>query len=234
MNINQIKITNVKGIGNKSFQLDLHPNKPNILVAPNGFGKSSFALAFDRLKRDKIELGDKEYYNKDTTNRPELRITLSNNTILVADDNQNTINEMFDVVVIKNQTEPKSVVQTIPGRPPFAKTTLDIVRTTLIQTIPPKVDFAYNPATLKASFGTNGNKLLTNISSLFNSGRLFYAIENKIDFSRFELRTFKNLIEPAIEQINTQGGTGNQIKAWIVENLLEGFKGCRLPEIKTV
>ena len=49
MNINQVEITNVKGIGNKSFQLDLNPNKANILVAPNGCGKSSFALAFDRL-----------------------------------------------------------------------------------------------------------------------------------------------------------------------------------------
>src|SRR5690606_771021 len=176
MNISQIEITNVKGIGNKSFHLDLHPNKPNILVAPNGFGKSSFALAFDRLKRDKIELGDKEYYNKDTANRPELKITLSNNTVLVADDNQNTINDMFDVVVIKNQTEPKSVVQTIPGRPAFAKTTLDIVKTTLIQTIPPKVEFVYNSATLKSNFGTNGNRILTNISSIFNSGRFFYTV----------------------------------------------------------
>ncbi len=75
MNINSVEITNVKGIGNRLFQLDLQPNKPNILIAPNGFGKSSFALAFDRLKRDKIELGDREYFNKLTTNRPELRIT---------------------------------------------------------------------------------------------------------------------------------------------------------------
>lgn len=225
MNINQIEIRNVKGIGNKSFQLDLLPNKPNILVAPNGFGKSSFALAFDRLKRDKIELGDKEYYDKDTANRPELKITLSNGTELIADDNQNSISDMFDVVVIKNQTEPKSVVQTIPGRPAFAKTTLEIVKTTLIQTIPPNVHFTYNSANLKVSFGTNGNKLLTNISNLFNAGRFISTIEVKIDFSRFGLKAFKNLIEPAIEQINKQVGTGNQIKAWIVDNLLDNFRG---------
>lgn len=224
MNISHIEITNVKGIGNKSFQLDLNPNKPNILVAPNGFGKSSFALAFDRLKRDKLELGDKEYFNKDTANRPKLKIKLSNGIELIADDNQNTISDLFDVVVIKNQTEPKSVVQTIPGRPPFARTSLDIVTTTLVQTIPPKVDFAYHSATLKANFGTNGNKILTNISSLFSSGRFFYAIENKIDFSRFDLKTFKKLIEPAIEQINNREGTGNQIKTWIEDNLLNELK----------
>lgn len=225
MNISTIEIKNIKGIGNKAFQLDLTPNKPNILVAPNGFGKSSFALAFDRLRRDKIELGDKEYFNKDTSCRPELRIKLSNGTELIADDNQNTISDTFDVVVINNQTEPKSVVQTIPGRPAFAKTTLDIVKTILIQTIPPKVDFKYNSASLKAEFGQNGNKILINISNLFSSSKFIDTIENKIDFSRFNLKAFKNLIEPTLEAINNQSGTGNQIKDWISENCIESFKG---------
>ncbi len=47
MKIKTIEITNVKGIGNKSFILDLLPNKPNLLVAPNGFGKSSFSIGFN-------------------------------------------------------------------------------------------------------------------------------------------------------------------------------------------
>lgn len=131
---------------------------------------------------------------------------------------------MFDVVVIKNQTEPKSVVQTIPGRPAFAKTTLDIVKTTLIKTIPPNVDFSYNSATLKANFGTNGNRILTNISSLFNSARFIRTIENKINFSRFCLEEFNNLIESSVEEINNQKGTGNQIKSWIADNLIDEFK----------
>jgi len=49
MKIKSIEIIHVKGIGNHPFQLDLIPNKPNILVAPNGFGKSSFGIAFDSL-----------------------------------------------------------------------------------------------------------------------------------------------------------------------------------------
>ncbi len=63
MKIKSIELTNVKGIGNHTFQLDLIPNKPNILVAPNGFGKSSFGIAFDSLRRNKIELDAKNYYN---------------------------------------------------------------------------------------------------------------------------------------------------------------------------
>lgn len=61
MIINKIEITNIKGIGNKAFSLDLTPNKPNILVAPNGFGKSSFAIAFDSLKSDRIKLDEKTF-----------------------------------------------------------------------------------------------------------------------------------------------------------------------------
>jgi predicted ATP-binding protein involved in virulence len=106
MKISTLEITNIKGIGHKSFQLDLVPNKPNILVAPNGFGKSSIAIGFDSLRSNKIELSEKNYHKKDDTNRPVLSLTLSNNTTLTADDNQNTIKDQFDVVVIKNQTEP--------------------------------------------------------------------------------------------------------------------------------
>jgi hypothetical protein len=181
MNISTIEITNIKGIGNKVFSLDLVPNRPNILVAPNGFGKSSFAVAFDSLKSNKIELDEKNYFNKDTANRPKLSLTLSNGVTLSADDNQNTITDLFDVFVINNQTEPKSVVQSFGGHS-SAKTSLDIIPTVLVQTIPPRVEFDYNSAEMKAHFGANGNRLLTNISNLFSCPELFHRIEKEIDF----------------------------------------------------
>jgi hypothetical protein len=164
MNISTIEITNIKGIGNRLFKLDLVPNRPNILVAPNGFGKSSFAIGFDSLKSNKIELDDKHYFNKDAGNRPVLSLSFTNGVTLVADDTQNTITDYFDVFVIKNQTEPKSVVQSFGGNT-FAKTSLDIIPTVLIQTIPAKIDFDYNSAAMKVSFGTNGSKLLNKVVS---------------------------------------------------------------------
>ena len=56
MKIKSVEIINVKGLGHSKFNLDLIPNKPNLLVAPNGFGKSSFGIAFNSLKKNKIEL----------------------------------------------------------------------------------------------------------------------------------------------------------------------------------
>lgn len=225
MNIRTIEITNIKGIGHKLFTLDLVPNRPNILVAPNGFGKSSFAIGFDSLRSNKIELDEKHYYLKNTSNRPILTLTLTTGQTLVADDTQNTISDYFDIFVINNQTEPKSVVQTIPGRPAFAKTSLDILPTTLIQTIPSKIPFEYNSATMKSKFGANGSKLLNNISNLFNCGHLFFRIEREIDFTRFALKPYRQIFDSAFPDINEQNGTGNSIKGWIQVNILPSFQG---------
>lgn len=232
MKISTIEITNIKGIAYKKFQLDLSPNKPNILVAPNGFGKSSFAIGFNSLKNNKIELEEKNYHKKDDSNRPVLSLTLSNNITLTADDNQNTIKDQFDVVVINNQTEPKSVVQSFGGRS-FAKTTLDILPTVLVQTIPAKIDFTYNSSSVKALFGTNGSKrnLLKNISNLFNSPKLLAKIQ-EVDFSRFNLKSYKELLDSAITEINAQPGSGDDIKNFIDTNLLASFRS--LDEFKKI
>jgi hypothetical protein len=223
MNINTITIKNIKGIGEKTFNLELVPNKPNILVAPNGFGKSSFAIAFDSLKNSKIELDDKNLFCKNVNNRPVLTLGLSTGEILIADDTQNSISSYFDVFVINNQTEPKSVVQTFQGRS-FAKTSLDIVPTVLIQTIPAKILFDYNSASIKSSFGLNGSKVLNNISNLFNCGQLFFRIEKEVDFSRFGLKAYQAFFDSTFPTINEQSGTGNAIRTWIQTNLLLSYQ----------
>lgn len=223
MNIKTVEISNIKGIRHKIFNLDLVPNRPNILVAPNGFGKSSFAIAFESLKSSKIELDEKHYFNKNQANRPSLSLTLTNGATLVANDTKNDIVDKFDVFVINNQTEPKSVVQSFGGRT-FAKTSLDIIPTVLIQTIPAKIDFAYNLTSIKAAFGANG-KILKNISTLFTCGKLFYRIESEVDFSRFALKNYTTTFNSIFPQINQQTGTGNAIKSWIEMNILPSFRG---------
>lgn len=223
MKINKVEIRNIKGIKSKVFNFDIAPNKPNILVAPNGFGKTSFATAFGSLKSKRLELNEKCYFNNDSENRPALSITLTTGEIFSADDNQNTISDHFDVFVINNQTEPKSKVQKFNGNV-FAKTTLDIVTTTLIQTIPPKVDFDYRPSKIKTAFGANGARLLTNISSLFSCCRLFNKIDSEIDFGKFQLASFRKAFDPLQTQINQQAGTGIEIKAWMNQHIVPALK----------
>ena len=74
MNIKTITIKNVRGINLKKVTLNMIPNKPSILVAPNGAGKSSFAFAFQWLNRLRIKLNEEDAYNNDVNNKPELII----------------------------------------------------------------------------------------------------------------------------------------------------------------
>ena len=53
MVISKIEVNNIKGIENLAINEYIYPNRPNILVAPNGFGKSSLAVAFKTLLENK-------------------------------------------------------------------------------------------------------------------------------------------------------------------------------------
>ena len=70
MEIKSITIKNVRGIGEKTIELGMLPNKPSLLIAPNGSGKSSFAFAFQWLNRLKMKLNVDDAYNGDINNKP--------------------------------------------------------------------------------------------------------------------------------------------------------------------
>lgn len=219
MKINAIQITNVKGINNNTFQVDLTPNKPNILVAPNGFGKSSFAVAFDSLKRTKIELDSKHYHQNNEANRPAISLIVEDSSgvrNLVANDTTNTISSEFDVFVINSQLMAKATKMNIGGNV-IVKSSLEIIPTVLVPTIPPKVEFTYSSSSAKRNFGTNG-KILQNISDVFSCAPLLYDIVKNVDFSKFgQVKVSKNLAEIKNE-INNQTGNGDGIKQWIETN----------------
>ena len=55
--IKSIKIKNVKGKDKLSLLFNkLHPNMVNLLVAPNGFGKSSITIAFDSISATRLNI----------------------------------------------------------------------------------------------------------------------------------------------------------------------------------
>lgn len=54
MVINEIHIENIKGLQCFDLKQPIQPNRPNILVAPNGFGKTSLAIAFNSLKSNHL------------------------------------------------------------------------------------------------------------------------------------------------------------------------------------
>jgi len=112
--IKKINIKNVKGLIDFQYipMQYLIPNKPNIFVAPNGFGKSSITTAFNSLIKTKIKLSPLDYREQDMKNEPLLSITISdehgeNELEYYADENKNTIDKVFDIEVINSPLKAK-------------------------------------------------------------------------------------------------------------------------------
>jgi len=116
--IKSIFIKNIKGYDgtgktvnfNKNGQ-GLLPNKLNILVAPNGFGKSSLTVALHSIHHGrKIHLDKKEYFKEDDTLDVEVKITSKlddEEKELMANKSLNNINKIFDIFIINSHLDTK-------------------------------------------------------------------------------------------------------------------------------
>ena len=226
--IKKIEIQNVKGIGsgttNGKFEFDLHPNKPNIFVAPNGFGKSSLAIAFKSLNKRKIKLDKNQFYKSNEDNKPSIKISyLDNDNDLkkkTATDNSNEINEIFDWFVINSQVYAKAKKNRIAGTV-IASASIETPPIILIKTIPEKAKFHYSIKDQKDNFGDN-SKILPNISALYKNKKLitelskFHTILGRISGQRIQQR-----ISEFTTRVNSQDRKKKDLLAWVEANELE-------------
>lgn len=216
MNIIGIKIENIKGIKSHDFNITLFPNKPNILVAPNGFGKSSFAIAFDSLHESKIILEEKNCHLGNSVLIPKIEISTSTGKHLWADNTSNNIGSEFDIFVINNPLLPKANAKTYLGRL-ISKPTIEIKPTILVHTIPPKKDFKYKLSWIKRSFGNN-NKVLPDISFILRNGDVMADIAS-LDLARIKTLKWNRDVDTFLNDINSQKGTAQIIEEYINENV---------------
>lgn len=181
--IKTIEIENIKGIGSgqeaKIFALDIIPNKPSLIVAPNGFGKSSFSTAFNSLNKNRIKLDKDDFHKQDEQNKPIIRLKFQkpDKTVidLLADENSNTISDYFDYFVINNQVKAKGVGQNFAGRTNVSAS-LNIEPIILIENIPHQIDIKYSYNTFKTNFEKIG-KILPNLNSIFSCLGLFVELQ---------------------------------------------------------
>ena len=102
MSIKRIKIKNVRGIPSSSLEINemLSPNKPIFFVAPNGFGKTSIATAFNSLKTNKLGVPEENKHNNDLNSESVIEIEDEEKTY-VANEKLNNINNKYKIMVIK-------------------------------------------------------------------------------------------------------------------------------------
>ena len=136
MKIKSVHIKNVRGLGDHKVELNMIPNKPSILVAPNGSGKSSFALAFQWLNRIRMKLVKEDAYMGNENNSPSMVIeTLEPNMTLVADENRNDITKQFEIYVI-NSSLTAALPGVLKGGYAMGKPHLSIPEVVLIDDVP--------------------------------------------------------------------------------------------------
>lgn len=203
MQIKSIQIKNVRGIQDKTIPLDMLPNKPSILVAPNGSGKSSFAFAFQWLNRLRLKLEMDDAYEGNVNNKPQLIITTDepDNNTYIADENVNNVSKKFGIFVINNGLKASSPGQhngVLMGK---AKITIPDIE--LLGEKPNDVnliddfDDVYDTAALPQGFLPLINLLLSNHR---------FMVSCDLDKLKIKAKPAK-VINDQLEQIKTYTGT---------------------------
>ncbi|MEX2305273.1 MAG: hypothetical protein WD595_03680 [Waddliaceae bacterium] len=230
MSIQRITIQNVKGISSKCFDLNILPNRPSLLVAPNGFGKSSLAVAFKSMNSNRLLLHEDHFHCGDSRINPRLEICYEDadgiSHSLEANSTSNNIVDHFDIFVINGQMKAKGVGKKFGGRTNVSAS-LTIEPVILIDTVPERVEFDYSYSRQKTIFGSNG-KVLPNITTFFDNRAFIEALSG--DFGIFESalgsRAYRKLSD-IVQEINAQSGTTNKLKAWIASNQLPKFEAIQ-------
>lgn len=219
-----VEIKNIKGISDRKFDLDILPNKPSLLVAPNGFGKSSLAVAFNSMNSNRIALKEDDFHQENSQLHPEISIQYKrpDNSIvqLKATNSSNTISNEFAYFVINNPTKPKGIGSQF-GR---ASATLEIEDVVLVDRIPNNVSFNYQYRTMQGKFGNNA-KVLPNANVALQNFKVIeeislqYKALQKANGTRIQAS-----IQDVIDDINNQSGSAEILTQWICDNKLESFK----------
>lgn len=102
--ISNITIKNIKGYDavGKSLAVTLLPNKINLLIAPNGFGKTSLTTAFSALNANSLAVRDEDKNQEDPALHPFLSITEDGITYS-ADETRNDISSHLFVHTIHSR-----------------------------------------------------------------------------------------------------------------------------------
>lgn len=216
MTLKTITIENVKGIAHQRFDLDIIPNKPSLLVAPNGFGKSSFAIAFASLNAARLKLPAESCHRGDEGNNPKLTMSVETAGVaeeLIADENKNEISAKFDIHVLSSRLRAKAKKRNMGGFTSVSAS-LEIDQVVLVDRIPQKVQFGYSLAACRKAFGKNG-KILKSIEAVLVEHSIAENLLNlEPEIKKLSCVRNQKSLTDAAAKINAQTGTADQVLHW--------------------
>ena len=163
--ISKIIIKNIKGkermVLDKFTHGGIIANYANILVAHNGFGKSTMSTAFEALQNNKIKLDEKDRYYKDHNAVPTIEVEMNGEKegIYIADESHNDFfKNKIHVGVIKSPLYAKDTSKQIRG---FNAKSADIrVKTIEICKVVKSVKLDYSVKDYAKSIGVKHTQLI--------------------------------------------------------------------------
>ena len=218
--ISKITVKNIKGFSDRdnSIDVDIKSGKINILVAPNGYGKSSITAAFKSLTKTKIKVEKEDIYKENEQLDSALSITEDTITY-TADKNKNELANHFKVAVVNSRLVAKATSRNM-GAFHSVQGHLGINDFEIIHKIPTNCTILYDPKSLKHDFGKNG-KILPNISSLLRDNAFLSQLDDIYsDLDKQSAKMRQENINGIIQIINALNGTIENIKANFEEKSL--------------
>ena len=184
MEIKSITIKNIRGLQNHKIDLKMIPNKPSLLVAPNGSGKSSFTIAFQSLIRGRINVDKDNIYSGNQNLIPEIIMNIDE-TDYHANSTINEISKVFDVAVINNRTKLVLIKKRKADGVNIPTTRLSVEPIVLENHVPQKVPLTYD-------FGNSYNIVLKQgVMPAMN-----VLLSKNLLYEKFPISELKNIKTP--------------------------------------
>lgn len=222
--ISNITVKNIKGFSDRdnSIDVDIKSGRINILVAPNGYGKSSITAAFKSLTKSKIKVEKEDIYKEDEQLDSSLSITEDGNTY-TADPNKNELANHFKVAVVNSRLVAKATGKNM-GAFHSVQGYLGINDFEIKHKIPTNCDISYSIKNIRSTFGKNG-KVLPNISSLLENNAFLSQLDDIYrDLDMQSAKKRQDNINEIIKNINKLHGTK--------ENIVNNFNVTSLDKLK--
>lgn len=220
--ITNITITNIKGFGttSNSLDLELNPNRINIVVAPNGFGKTSMATAIKSISNNtrRLEVNPADKYQKDESLNSSITITIDG-TVFITDNSCNDIAKELNCIVVNSRLCANVLTKHI-GAVTKSKGYVDIEDMEVTKIVK-RPTFKYKVSELQRTFGFNGRNVIKDMSALFRNHKFLSAIPDMFPaFEKFKAQKRDSLIDEVRNKIRTlKGNIANQIDDSFFSNI---------------
>lgn len=179
MNIlKKIHIENIKGKADFEANFkNLTANQVNIVVAPNGYGKSTITTAFKAAASGRMKLNEKDVYKKNMNNHPKLEIEFlgENAATYISTDTCGEISKNVTVYTINSPLYAKNTTRIFDRN--FSSTTADlrVEKVVIYKKIPENIKLDYSYRNIISNFG-NHKKLFSNIDELLSDCENIYSL----------------------------------------------------------